>query len=266
MPRLKAKADPLPSSGKRFCGICGKVFEERKRLLRHVAVHDETRVRKFECHMCELKFFEQCHLDNHLRTHTGERPFRCPDCGKSYTQFSALNRHRRNAHASPVVVLQLPTQEWNEVRSQKSGGASVTLGKKKRKNARRKSEIRELGSTKRLTGQQEQHVVTTSASTMTILTMRDVLAMNGGNLDLGAGCNGVTANASSTTLAAMFGMTDNTLSSIVGVSEECLLGDVDGDRRVEDLVFPVDDEDYDLDDMKDLKDDGVDPCCPTLFP
>lgn len=32
-------------------------------------------------------------MQDHARTHTGEKPFKCPDCGQSFAQSSTLNRH-----------------------------------------------------------------------------------------------------------------------------------------------------------------------------
>ena len=34
------------------------------------------------------------HLNNHEKIHTGEEPFRCTECDKSYSRFDALKSHK----------------------------------------------------------------------------------------------------------------------------------------------------------------------------
>ncbi|XP_067126058.1 zinc finger protein 22-like [Centruroides vittatus] len=50
--------------------------------------------RKHECTVCEKKFDKKQTLDNHLRTHTGVKPFKCNICGKEFAQYGTLKNHR----------------------------------------------------------------------------------------------------------------------------------------------------------------------------
>ncbi|XP_075849571.1 zinc finger and SCAN domain-containing protein 5C [Microcebus murinus] len=60
----------------------------------HPAGREASRPPRFECSVCKKRFRYESQLLTHRRTHTGEKPFRCP-CGKGFLQRSDLRVHGR---------------------------------------------------------------------------------------------------------------------------------------------------------------------------
>lgn len=53
--------------------------------------------RKFTCHLCDRSFTEKWALNNHMKLHTGEKPYKCtwPTCHYSFLTASAMKDHYR---------------------------------------------------------------------------------------------------------------------------------------------------------------------------
>jgi len=90
--RKKARTDLEPRRLHQ-CSWCPKRFVTTGHLKQHVRIH--TGDRPFKCSWCE-KAFAQCgDLKRHERIHTGEKPFSCTTCGKSFAQCGNLKKHER---------------------------------------------------------------------------------------------------------------------------------------------------------------------------
>lgn len=55
--------------------------------------------REFACPFCTRISKSRNHMEDHIRTHTGEKPFSCPICSYACTQNSNLKRHMLKNHS-----------------------------------------------------------------------------------------------------------------------------------------------------------------------
>ncbi|XP_072263442.1 zinc finger protein 248-like isoform X3 [Pyxicephalus adspersus] len=85
----------LQQRGQTFimCSVCGKTFCNNSSFQVHMRTH--TGERPYKCTDCHKSFIRSSHLKIHLRTHTGERPYKCNECEKSFRDNSSFARHQR---------------------------------------------------------------------------------------------------------------------------------------------------------------------------
>ncbi|XP_059093889.1 zinc finger E-box-binding homeobox protein zag-1-like isoform X2 [Tigriopus californicus] len=76
------------------CKVCQKQFANVYRLQRHMISHDESvGLRRFKCNDCGKAFKFKHHLKEHVRIHTGDKPFECKHCGKRFSHSGSYSSH-----------------------------------------------------------------------------------------------------------------------------------------------------------------------------
>ena len=75
----------------RVCRFCGKYFRKMFQLQNHIRKH--TGDKPFVCHTCGKAFSQETSLKTHMRIHSGVKPFKCSECEECFNVSSALTAH-----------------------------------------------------------------------------------------------------------------------------------------------------------------------------
>lgn len=90
-PHINCKYSTKAFAGEFVCSYCPKVFKDKQRLDNHVRVH--TNERPYKCHICSKGFKTWIHRKTHLNIHLGIKKWVCKYCGKAFTNSCTLKGH-----------------------------------------------------------------------------------------------------------------------------------------------------------------------------
>ena len=80
-------------TGSAVCLICGRDFTRKQNLRQHLRIH--TGVKPFQCDTCGRRFTQKSTLRRHNMIHTNEKPHKCSTCSAAFTRKVDLENHMR---------------------------------------------------------------------------------------------------------------------------------------------------------------------------
>ena len=96
-----------------LCNECGESMSNEAHLKTHLKLHKS----KFVCPFCERRFLFPAHLRQHEVVHTGERPYICPTCGKTFKNKDGMTRceriHNGSYKPKPSQMVKYKDKEAN---------------------------------------------------------------------------------------------------------------------------------------------------------
>ncbi|XP_061400088.1 transcriptional repressor CTCFL [Musca vetustissima] len=90
--KLHNSDTPIP------CKRCGKELPDRYQYKMHVKTHEGEKC--FRCTYCPFASISQRHLDTHMLIHTDSKPFVCELCQQCFRQKQLLSRHMKVYHTA----------------------------------------------------------------------------------------------------------------------------------------------------------------------
>jgi len=94
------------------CQVCNRCFGYKHVLQNHERTH--TGEKPFECGECHKRFTRDHHLKTHMRLHTGEKPYHCTHCERQFVQVANLRRHLRVHTGERPYACELCTSRFSD--------------------------------------------------------------------------------------------------------------------------------------------------------
>ncbi|KAG5881072.1 hypothetical protein JTB14_020402 [Gonioctena quinquepunctata] len=86
-------ANSNTSSKVHSCEVCSRAFKRKEHLYQHVKLH--TGFRPYVCEHCNKAFMRKEHLIRHSTLHSGQKNYTCNVCDKSFSRNDNLLKHKK---------------------------------------------------------------------------------------------------------------------------------------------------------------------------
>ena len=77
---------------------CGSTFTSKFALRRHMTLVHLEGNRPYSCEFCHMSFALMQYLQEHMNTHTRDKPFACDQCDRAFRQRGKLSLHKASRH------------------------------------------------------------------------------------------------------------------------------------------------------------------------
>ena len=77
------------------CTVCNKTFTQSSSCRTHMVIHYPNKPFKCDYPDCRFECNYKGNLVAHKRKHTGEKPYKCEECGKCFSQYAGLYSHKK---------------------------------------------------------------------------------------------------------------------------------------------------------------------------
>ncbi len=112
--------DRTPSNGELMCEVCDRSFGWRYEIMFHNLCHktdEHGNTKNRVCPECDTAFKVPIGLKHHLLLHTGELPFLCLHCWRSFSSHIDLKLHIRKEHLAHLAPPNPPKKATPRVKS-----------------------------------------------------------------------------------------------------------------------------------------------------
>lgn len=98
--RFQLNRHMMQHTGERpfICEVCSKTFLSKSHLKRHSVVHLPQDQLQHKCNQCDKVFAWASTLESHMKSHSGEKRFKCGICGRKFLHLNSLRSHTVNRH------------------------------------------------------------------------------------------------------------------------------------------------------------------------
>lgn len=87
---------------KHNCNICRKSFKTQNILRQHMRIH--TGDKPFVCDLCNKAFSQMASLKYHQATHSDDRPYKCDGCAKTFKLKPPFKKHIKDCPQRMAIL------------------------------------------------------------------------------------------------------------------------------------------------------------------